>query len=1450
MSAAYDIQVNVDLGRANQQVASITQAIAAIGTANSGGAPGITALQAQLQQIIATNPSVANVIRSLGQTGQSANAAAAGINNAGRAATGTSSAFGSLSASVQATAQRLAGLNGTLSNLALAGASASTLALAGAMAFGVKSAVEYADKLAEISTLVDTAKFSMDGLSDGLKEQAALYGQSPIAQAGAAYDIISSGASTAAEAIGTLNAANLLAAVGATKVEVAANGLTSVVNAFASQALTAAQAADSMFITVRDGKITMEQLSASIGNVAPIAATLGLSLDDVGASIAALTLGGVQGSEAVTNIRAALTSIIKPSSEASKLAKQIGLDYSSSALKAKGWPAFLEDVKNKTKGSQDQMAILAGGVEGLSAMLALTGTGAESFNDSLDHMANKSGVAADALKKIQDASPTFQMSRVMAAIKVEAIGLGEGITQTLLPAIKFLADNFGTITTIIGAVLIPLAARMVIMYGTTLVQAIATFAATAAMRFASVAAAQGVLAASTATLSGAAGGLAAMLGGPLGIAIAAVGYGVYTLATNSSAARDVVDQLAASAGKAAVNANMTGEQSLFAARGVRTFGGLAGEAAGKLWQMASAARAAAVEASRLNLVKAKGAFDTAFGQTSGGLQTRASKATQGMFAEGASPGDSLRSAGALIQTGWDALWKPSDAKGMAAANVALGKLAQARKDYNATVLKPSEAFIQPKIPTVPGGGGGVPKPDPKTGGGGSPKVDPEIKKAEDRAKKEREYFQQLTATADLAAMMPQTAELYNKQLELRKIRGDGELKDTIQLSEADKTRISDALKLADVNAIIRDIRVAQAAADMDALHIRDKITATAGVSAEKAAENLAVEEKLWSFKENALKKGLNLSDAELQKQLAILDAKERQNYQAQRANDLAQASITNGADYGKGAIAEYGSKDARIKQATATRDKTLSDLNAAKNAGRLDVDGFNAGVIKAGVDFRTAVDGAAQSWANKLGGVLNQLGSMMGGKIGALINSAGQVSDSIGNFAKTSGDVSKGVTSLFKDPNSSLAKGIGKSVGGAMAGMQIGESIAGLGKAVGLKTSKVGGQVGGAIGGAAFGPIGAAVGGALGSIVGGLFKKKVEASAGFSVIDGVATGGTATGSGSAAKKTAAALSGSVADGLNSIAAQLGGKIGSLSGVSVGYRPGHKDPAYRVDTTGSGKLTGVQAFETEAEAIAFAIQDAIKDGAIVGLTPTVQKALASLGADAAISFAQTWTSAMNDYDSMLNPIAASIKAINSPIDALKATLISIGDTAADQSKLEQYRQAKLDQLMKSQTKTFTDLMESLNGEATGVTALSRFTTDMQKFAAYQSDIKGGKQVDQDAFATLINKLIAENAAINGTSTAEAQANTQAFRDAVTAAEQLVKNEFNTGTASGSAANDNTTVDTTSAINNGTTVVSAGIAATNSSLAINNSYQAQILETLQGMSAGGGSVTGINSRAQQV
>src|SRR5690606_11670089 len=76
---------------------------------------------------------------------------------------------------------------------------------------------------------------------------------------------------------------------GVTDLETAVDGITSVVNAYGDEVVNAQQASDVMFTAVKLGKTNFEQLSASLFNVIPTAASLGVKFEDVAASLAALT---------------------------------------------------------------------------------------------------------------------------------------------------------------------------------------------------------------------------------------------------------------------------------------------------------------------------------------------------------------------------------------------------------------------------------------------------------------------------------------------------------------------------------------------------------------------------------------------------------------------------------------------------------------------------------------------------------------------------------------------------------------------------------------------------------------------------------------------------------------------------------------------------------------------------------------------------------------------------------------------------------------------------------------------------------------------------------------------------------------------------------------------------------------------------------------------------------
>jgi hypothetical protein len=203
------------------------------------------------------------------------------------------------------------------------------------------------------------------------------------------------------------------------------------------------------------------------------------------------------------------------------------------------------------------------------------------------------------------------------------------------------------------------------------------------------------------------------------------------------------------------------------------------------------------------------------------------------------------------------------------------------------------------------------------------------------------------------------------------------------------------------------------------------------------------------------------------------------------------------------------------------------------------------------------------------------------------------------------------ISGIFGDQGA-FTKALGKAAGFSVIGSAAAKATGGSG---------LGGAIGGAVGGFAgeaakgllgslgglAGPLGSVLGGVLGGVLGKAIAGTKRGSATITGVDSdISTRGNSAGFQSQAKGVA----GGIQDALSNIAEQLGGQLGSFA-VSIGLRDGK----YRVDPTGSGitkTRNGAVDFgkEGEADAIAYAIQDAIADGAITGLSAAVQKAIKS------------------------------------------------------------------------------------------------------------------------------------------------------------------------------------------------------------------------------------------------
>ena len=263
----------------------------------------------------------------------------------------------------------------------------------------------------------------------------------------AAYDVISSGFSDAADAAAILEAANLGAVGGFSDIDTVANATTSVLNAYGLSADKSAELVDGFIQTQNDGKIVVAEYAQQIGKVAPIAASAGVSLKELNAAIAVATVSGVRPEAAITGLRQAIAAIIKPSEKAEALATKLGIGFSAQALKAKGLEGVLADVAAATKGASGLNLELFGSVEALTAIQPSLVANTERFTKALQNQDKAAGVAKKATEEVAD-TVEGATKRIQGAIANLASSIGGSILKDLKPAMNFLSKSIEDIQTV------------------------------------------------------------------------------------------------------------------------------------------------------------------------------------------------------------------------------------------------------------------------------------------------------------------------------------------------------------------------------------------------------------------------------------------------------------------------------------------------------------------------------------------------------------------------------------------------------------------------------------------------------------------------------------------------------------------------------------------------------------------------------------------------------------------------------------------------------------------------------------------------------------------------------------------------------------------------------------------------------------------------------------------
>lgn len=316
----------------------------------------------------------------------------------------------------------------------------------------LKFAADFELAMRQVTSLMgDLGDASFKPLSNGVLELSKRMGVDAVGAAHALYEAISAGVPKE-NALAFLEVASTAAIAGVTSTKVAVDGMTSIINAYQLDLSKAGEVSDAMFQAVNLGKFTFEQLAASIATAIPQAAQLGIGFKEILAAATTLTSKGVPVSEAMTQIAAAMRSIIDPSKQMTALFDKIGVSSGQALLKARGFQGALEAIREATGGNIQVLSDATGRIEGFNAILSLTGANAKKAKDDLDGVNNSINATGKAFEQINK-SFSRQLEILLSQAKVVAIEFGQSLLPLGKEVLKGLQPLLNTIATIVQAFL-------------------------------------------------------------------------------------------------------------------------------------------------------------------------------------------------------------------------------------------------------------------------------------------------------------------------------------------------------------------------------------------------------------------------------------------------------------------------------------------------------------------------------------------------------------------------------------------------------------------------------------------------------------------------------------------------------------------------------------------------------------------------------------------------------------------------------------------------------------------------------------------------------------------------------------------------------------------------------------------------------------------------------------
>ena len=215
------------------------------------------------------------------------------------------------------------------------------------------------------------------------------------------------------------------------------------ITGFGMEAKESTRVADLLTQAANSGTIGINDLGESFKYIAPVAGSMGLSIEDVTTALSAMSMSGIKGSQAGTSLRGVLTRMVKPTDQVAAAMDELGIVLTNSDGTFKSLDKILLEMRGSFSGLTDEQktyyAATLAGQEGMSGLLSLLNMSQEEYDEIAASMDNASGVAKETAEVMRD-NLSADVEELMGSLESLAITLASLIVPALRDFVQWLTQ--------------------------------------------------------------------------------------------------------------------------------------------------------------------------------------------------------------------------------------------------------------------------------------------------------------------------------------------------------------------------------------------------------------------------------------------------------------------------------------------------------------------------------------------------------------------------------------------------------------------------------------------------------------------------------------------------------------------------------------------------------------------------------------------------------------------------------------------------------------------------------------------------------------------------------------------------------------------------------------------------------------------------------------------------